>query len=107
VREKGKPPAPFNVASDGIAISADGATLYYCQQKVGVGLGVGPGVSANLIGLVRHAAAAIESGLCKTVLITHGESGPRHSRAFPVRQTQTQTIADRRAPLPQFQQPAN
>jgi sugar lactone lactonase YvrE len=30
VREKGKAPAPFNVASDGIAISADGATLYYC-----------------------------------------------------------------------------
>jgi sugar lactone lactonase YvrE len=29
-REKGKPPAPFNVASDGIAISADGATLFYC-----------------------------------------------------------------------------
>src|ERR1700744_3216513 len=25
---------------------------------------------------VRHAAAAIESGLCKTGLITHGESGP-------------------------------
>src|SRR5579872_2878224 len=24
---------------------------------------------------VRHAAAAIEAGLCKTVLITHGESG--------------------------------
>jgi acetyl-CoA acetyltransferase len=24
---------------------------------------------------VRHAAAAIESGLCKTILITHGESG--------------------------------
>ena len=24
---------------------------------------------------VRHAAAAIESGLCKTVLITHAESG--------------------------------
>src|SRR6185437_9243184 len=24
---------------------------------------------------VGHAAAAIESGLCKTVLITHGESG--------------------------------
>jgi sugar lactone lactonase YvrE len=30
VREKGKPPAPFNVAADGVAISADGATLYYC-----------------------------------------------------------------------------
>src|ERR1700733_2779852 len=24
---------------------------------------------------VRHAVAAIESGLCKTILITHGESG--------------------------------
>lgn len=30
VREKGKPPAPFTVASDGIALSADGATLYFC-----------------------------------------------------------------------------
>lgn len=30
VRERGKPPAPFAVASDGIALSADGETLYYC-----------------------------------------------------------------------------
>ncbi len=30
VREKGKPPAPFSVASDGITLSSDGATLYYC-----------------------------------------------------------------------------
>ena len=30
IREKGKVPAPFNVASDGIAISTGGATLYYC-----------------------------------------------------------------------------
>lgn len=30
VRQTGKPPAPFNVASDGIAVSADGATFYYC-----------------------------------------------------------------------------
>jgi sugar lactone lactonase YvrE len=30
IREKGKSPASFAVASDGIAISADGATLYYC-----------------------------------------------------------------------------
>ncbi|MDB5092931.1 MAG: hypothetical protein JWO85_1032 [Candidatus Eremiobacteraeota bacterium] len=30
VREKGKPPAPITFAADGIAISADGATLYYC-----------------------------------------------------------------------------
>lgn len=29
-REKGKTPTPFNVASDGIALSADGKTLYYC-----------------------------------------------------------------------------
>ncbi len=30
IRLKGKPPAPFAVASDGIAISADGGTLFYC-----------------------------------------------------------------------------
>jgi len=30
IREKGKPATPFNVASDGIALSADGKTLYYC-----------------------------------------------------------------------------
>jgi sugar lactone lactonase YvrE len=30
VREKGKPPGAFCVASDGIALSDDGATLYYC-----------------------------------------------------------------------------
>ncbi|WP_395664285.1 L-dopachrome tautomerase-related protein [Methylocella sp.] len=30
IREKGKPPAPFAVASDGVAISADGKTLFYC-----------------------------------------------------------------------------
>lgn len=29
-REKGKPPEPFDVSADGIAISADGALLYYC-----------------------------------------------------------------------------
>jgi sugar lactone lactonase YvrE len=30
IRQKGKRPAPVAFASDGIAISADGATLYYC-----------------------------------------------------------------------------
>jgi sugar lactone lactonase YvrE len=30
VRQAGKPPTPFAVASDGIALSADGETLYYC-----------------------------------------------------------------------------
>jgi sugar lactone lactonase YvrE len=29
-RAAGKPPTPFRVASDGIALSADGETLYYC-----------------------------------------------------------------------------
>ena len=29
VREKGKPPAPFRIASDGLALSTDGKTLYY------------------------------------------------------------------------------
>jgi 3-oxoacyl-[acyl-carrier-protein] synthase III len=32
---------------------------------------------------VRHAAAAIASGLCETVLIAHGESGPLRRRAHP------------------------
>ncbi len=30
LRQAGKPPVPFVVAADGIALSADGATLYYC-----------------------------------------------------------------------------
>jgi sugar lactone lactonase YvrE len=30
IRQADKPPAPFWVASDGIALSADGSTLYYC-----------------------------------------------------------------------------
>jgi sugar lactone lactonase YvrE len=30
VREKGKSPVPMTIASDGIAISSDGRTLYYC-----------------------------------------------------------------------------
>src|SRR5271166_1638524 len=32
---------------------------------------------------VRHAAAAIASGLCETLLITHGESGPLRRRPHP------------------------
>src|SRR3982751_5598825 len=32
---------------------------------------------------VRHAAAAINEGLCKTVLITHGESGKSRVGASP------------------------
>ncbi|MEO1679621.1 MAG: thiolase [Pseudomonadota bacterium] len=35
----------------------------------------------SFIALVRHAAAAIDAGLCTTVLITHGESGRSGHRA--------------------------
>jgi acetyl-CoA acetyltransferase len=46
----------------------------------------------SFITLVRHAAAAIETGLCKTVLITHGESGRSNNRShrpiFPSMQQQ-------------------
>ncbi|MEM6637672.1 MAG: thiolase [Pseudomonadota bacterium] len=35
----------------------------------------------TFIALVRHAAAAIEAGLCTTVLITHGESGRSNHRS--------------------------
>src|SRR6266478_8487741 len=36
---------------------------------------LGPAVRGSFMIHVRHAAAAIASGLCETVLITHGESG--------------------------------
>ncbi|MBX2839941.1 MAG: thiolase [Gammaproteobacteria bacterium] len=46
----------------------------------------------SFITLVRHAASAIESGLCSTVLITHGESGRSNHRThrpiFPSMQQQ-------------------
>jgi acetyl-CoA acetyltransferase len=45
---------------------------------------------------VRHAAAAIASGLCETVLITHGESGRSGAPAMSWR---------RRASRGQFEQP--
>ena len=66
---------------------------------------------------VRHAAAAIEAGLCKTVLITHGESGKsnigRTPRSVGARQPQrpvrdavrrrraAQHVHDPRAALPE------
>ncbi|WP_372026109.1 thiolase [Tistrella mobilis] len=46
----------------------------------------------SFIAHVRHAAAAIEAGLCRTVLITHGESGRSghrgHRPIFPAMQQQ-------------------
>jgi hypothetical protein len=35
----------------------------------------GPAAAGSFMIHVRHAAAAIALGLCKTVVITHGESG--------------------------------
>jgi acetyl-CoA acetyltransferase len=34
---------------------------------------------------IRHAAAAIQAGLCRTVLVVHGESGPLRHRSRPGR----------------------
>ena len=49
---------------------------------------------------VRHAAAAINEGLCKTVLITHGESGKSRVGATPrpaVRRRASQASSRRRS----------
>lgn len=45
------------------------------------GTGVG---GCSFLMHVRHASAAIEAGLCKTVLITHGESGRSRIGASPL-----------------------
>lgn len=58
------------------------ATAHECAADVAAYLGIAPGwVDGTSVGgcsfmsHVRHAAAAIAAGHCKTVLITHGESG--------------------------------
>ena len=48
---------------------------------------------------VRHAAAAINEGLCKTVLITHGESGRSRVGRRPLRRRRPTSLAG------QFEQP--
>jgi acetyl-CoA acetyltransferase len=61
---------------DGIATA--GETLVTITHYLGITLkwvdGTAVGGCSFMIH-VRHAAAAIASGLCETVLITHGESG--------------------------------
>ena len=72
------------IADAGLKLSdIDGfATAVETPQQIAHYLGITPTwVDGTSVGgcsfmlHVRHAAAAIESGLCKTVLITHGESG--------------------------------
>jgi acetyl-CoA acetyltransferase len=77
--------AALNALADcGLKISdIDGiATAGETPQQIAHYLGITPTwVDGTSVGgcsfmiHVRHAAAAIEAGLCKTVLITHGESG--------------------------------
>lgn len=67
---------------DGVATAGESPT--YIAHYLGIvptwvdGTSVG---GCSFIMHVRHAVAAIESGLCRTVLITHGESG--RSRVAP------------------------
>ena len=63
------------------------ATAGHDAAEIAHYLGIAPawidGTSSggcSFIILVRHAAAAIEAGLCRTVLITHGESGRSNHR---------------------------
>ena len=77
--------AALNAMADaGLKLSdIDGfATAVETPQQIAHYLGITPTwVDGTSVGgcsfmlHVRHAAAAIEAGLCKTVLITHGESG--------------------------------
>ena len=72
------------IADAGLKLSdIDGiATAVETPQQIAHYLGITPTwVDGTSVGgcsfmiHVRHAAAAISAGLCKTVLITHGESG--------------------------------
>ena len=78
---------------DGIATA--GHDVAEIAQYLGITPSWADGTSVggcSFITLVRHAAAAIETGLCTTVLITHGESGRSNNRShrpiFPAMQQQ-------------------
>src|SRR5207253_8006012 len=80
------------IADAGLKLSdIDGfATAVETPQQVAHYLGITPTwVDGTAVGgcsfmlHVRHAAAAISAGLCKTVLITHGESGRSRVGALP------------------------
>ena len=81
------------------------ATAVETPQQIAHYLGITPSwVDGTSVGgcsfmiHVRHAAAAIASGLCKTVLITHGESG-RSRVGAPPRSVPPSSLAG------QFEQP--
>ena len=89
------------IADAGLKLSdIDGiATAVETPQQIAHYLGITPTwVDGTSVGgcsfmlHVRHAAAAIEAGLCKTVLITHAESGKsmigKQPRSTPARQPQ-------------------
>src|SRR3982751_7095092 len=80
------------IADAGLKLSdIDGiATAVETPQQIAHYLGITPtwadGTSVGGCSFmlhVRHAAAAINEGLCKTVLITHGESGKSRVGASP------------------------
>src|SRR5476651_1803291 len=85
--------AALNALADaGLKLSdIDGiATAVETPQQIAHYLGITPNwVDGTSVGgcsfmlHVRHAAAAISAGLCKTVLITHGESGRSRVGALP------------------------
>ena len=103
------------IADAGLKLSdIDGfATAVETPQQIAHYLGITPTwVDGTSVGgcsfmlHVRHAAAAIEAGLCKTVLITHAESGksnigrtPRWiGRRQPERPVRSCPMASRRRP---------
>src|SRR6187455_3705121 len=80
------------IADAGLKLSdIDGiATAVETPQQIAHYLGITPTwVDGTAVGgcsfmiHVRHAAAAINEGLCKTVLITHGESGKSRIGSTP------------------------
>lgn len=85
--------AALNALADcGLTINdIDGiATAGHDPAEISQYLGITPtwldGTSVggcSFIAHVRHAAAAIQAGLCTTVLITHGESGRSNNRISP------------------------
>jgi len=100
--------AALNAMADAALMPADidgVATAVETPQQIAHYLGITPSwVDGTSVGgcsfmiHVRHAAAAIASGLCRTVLITHGESG-RSRVGAPPRSVPPSSLAG------QFEQP--
>ena len=70
---------------DGIATAAESPILVAAQLGIKPSWVDGTGVGGcSFLMHVRHAMAAIDAGLCKTVLITHGESGKSRIAPTPL-----------------------